>query len=69
MSTMPPRSWSVLICSGAVGSGKSEMKRLAIKAISEVSVASHGKKGYKLGGQVANAEVCSLMRTSEVQKG
>lgn len=33
------------------------MRRLAIKAISEVSVASHGKKGYKLGSQVANAQV------------
>lgn len=45
-----------------MGSGKSEMKRLAIKAISEVSVANHGKKGYKLGGQVANAEVSLAAR-------
>jgi len=40
-----------------MGSGKSEMKRLAIKAISDVSVASPGKKGAKIGGQIANAEV------------
>ena len=43
-----------------MGSGKSEMRRLAIKAISEVSVASQGKKGYKLGGQIANAEVSAV---------
>lgn len=40
-----------------MGSGKSEMRRLAIKAISEISVASPGKKGAKVGSQVANAEV------------
>ena len=43
--------------SGAVGGGKTEMRRLAIKAISEVSVATPGKKGSKIGGQIANAEV------------
>ena len=43
-----------------MGSGKSEMRRLAIKAVSEVSVASQGKKGYKLGGQIANAEVSAV---------
>ena len=43
--------------SGAMGSGKSEMRRLAIKAISEVSSASSGKKGSKVGAQVVNAEV------------
>jgi chitin synthase len=48
---------TLLNCSGAIGSGKTEMRRLAIKAICEVSVASPGKKGAKLGGQVANAEV------------
>ena len=40
-----------------MGSGKTEMRRLAIKAITEVSAASPGKKGAKVGGQVANAEV------------
>lgn len=35
------------------------MRRLAIKAVSEVSVAPHGKKGYKVGNQIANAEVCA----------
>jgi hypothetical protein len=54
--------------SGAVGSGKSEMRRLAIKAIAEVSVANHGKKGYKLGPQVANAQV-RRYRTTLVSAG
>lgn len=50
--------------SGAVGSGKTEMRRLAIKAIAELGVAAPGKKGAKIGPQVANAEVsdCSTMR-------
>jgi len=43
-----------------MGSGKSEMRRLAIKAISEVSVASPGKKGSKVGAQFANAEVSDV---------
>jgi chitin synthase len=43
--------------SGVVGSGKTELRRLAIKAISEVSVAQPGKKGSKNGSQIANAEV------------
>lgn len=43
--------------SGAVGSGKTEIRRLAIKAILELSSAASGKKGSKIGPQVANAEV------------
>ncbi|ORY22433.1 chitin synthase-domain-containing protein [Naematelia encephala] len=50
------RQDQIMLMSGAMGSGKSEMRRLAIKAISEVSVAPAGKKGYKVGGQVANAQ-------------
>ncbi|ODO09469.1 hypothetical protein I350_03069 [Cryptococcus amylolentus CBS 6273] len=46
----------VIITNGPMGSGKSELKRLAIEAISEVSVATPGKKGSKLGLQVASAE-------------
>ncbi|KAL1408451.1 Chitin synthase, class 5 [Vanrija albida] len=46
----------ILLLSGASGSGKTEMRRLAIKAISEVAVAPPGKKGYKVGQQIANAE-------------
>jgi chitin synthase len=45
-----------------VGSGKSEMKRLAIRAISEISAASPGKKGSKVSGQIANAEVSNAVR-------
>ncbi|KAK4689794.1 chitin synthase, partial [Tremellales sp. Uapishka_1] len=46
----------IIIMNGATGSGKTEMRRLAIKAIAEVSSASPGKKGAKVAGQVANAE-------------
>nr|XP_031861862.1 uncharacterized protein CI109_002691 [Kwoniella shandongensis]KAA5528934.1 hypothetical protein CI109_002691 [Kwoniella shandongensis] len=46
----------IVVMSGPVGSGKTELRRLAVKAISEVSVASPGKKGSKIGGQIANAE-------------
>jgi chitin synthase len=40
-----------------MGSGKTEMRRLVIKAIAEVAIAAPGKKGAKLGGQIANAQV------------
>ncbi|OCF41838.1 chitin synthase [Kwoniella heveanensis CBS 569] len=50
------RQDQIVVTSGPVASGKSEMKRLAIKAISEVSVAAPGKKGAKIGSQIANAE-------------
>lgn len=45
-------------CSGPTGSGKSELKRLAIEAITQVSLANPGKKGSKIGLQVSSAEVC-----------
>lgn len=51
---------SLITASGPTGAGKSELRRLAIKAILELSVSSPGKKGAKLGGQVANAEVSVL---------
>jgi hypothetical protein len=38
------------------------MKRLAIRAISEISAASPGKKGSKVSGQIANAEVSNAVR-------
>ncbi|OCF76617.1 chitin synthase [Kwoniella mangroviensis CBS 8886] len=50
------RQDQIVVLNGSVGSGKTEMRRLAIKAISEVSVAAPGKKGSKAGSQVANAE-------------
>ncbi|KAK8846712.1 hypothetical protein IAR55_005799 [Kwoniella newhampshirensis] len=50
------RQDQIIVMSGPVGSGKTEMRRLAIKAISEVSVASPGKKGSRIGSQIANAE-------------
>ncbi|WRT65066.1 uncharacterized protein IL334_002008 [Kwoniella shivajii] len=50
------RQDQIVILSGPVASGKSEMRRLSIKAISEVSAAAPGKKGSKTGSQVANAE-------------
>ena len=40
-----------------MGSGKTETRRLAIKAISEVAVPGPGKKGSKIGTQIANAQV------------
>ncbi|RXK42203.1 chitin synthase [Tremella mesenterica] len=50
------RQDQIMVLNGASGSGKTEMRRLAVKAISEVSVASPGRKGAKVGPQVANAE-------------
>jgi chitin synthase len=47
-----------LTFSGLAGSGKSETRRLAIRAICELSSPAHGKRGSKIGSQVANAEVC-----------
>ncbi|KIM80662.1 glycosyltransferase family 2 protein [Piloderma croceum F 1598] len=46
---------SVLL-SGETGSGKSESRRLAIKALLELSVSSPGKKGSKLAAQVPASE-------------
>lgn len=46
----------LLISSGEVGSGKSENRRLAIKAILELGVSNPGKKGSKLGGQIPSSE-------------
>lgn len=37
------------------------MRRLAVKALVELSVASPGKKGSKLGHQIPNAEVSRLL--------
>jgi chitin synthase len=37
------------------------MRRLAIKAVSEVAVAPSGKKGSKIGAQIANAQVSSVI--------
>jgi len=46
-----------LTLSGLAGSGKSETRRLAIRAICELSTPAQGKRGSKIGSQVANAEV------------
>ena len=43
-------------CSGETCSGKSENRRLAIKAILELSVSNPGKKGAKLSTQIPSAE-------------
>ncbi|BEI80622.1 hypothetical protein CcaverHIS002_0111510 [Cutaneotrichosporon cavernicola] len=45
----------LLLMSGATGSGKSELRRLAVKAIAEVSAPPPGKKAHKLPSQIANA--------------
>lgn len=45
-----------IIFSGETGSGKSENRRLAIKAILELSVSNPGKKGHKLGVQIPASE-------------
>ena len=42
--------------SGETGSGKSESRRLAIKALLELSVSSPRKKGSKLAAQVPASE-------------
>ena len=42
--------------SGETASGKSENRRLAIKALLELSVSNPGKKGSKLASQVPAAE-------------
>lgn len=44
-------------CSGETGSGKSELRRLATKALIDFSVPGVGKKGAKLAQQIPNAEV------------
>jgi chitin synthase len=44
------------LTSGETGSGKSENRRLAIKALLELSVSNPGKKGSKLGTQVPASE-------------
>lgn len=46
--------------SGPTGSGKTELKRLAIEAITQISLANPGKKGSKIGVQVSSAEVCPI---------
>jgi chitin synthase len=46
-----------MLCgSGETGSGKSENRRLAIKALLEMSVSNPGKKGSKLGAQIPASE-------------
>nr|ODN91163.1 chitin synthase [Cryptococcus depauperatus CBS 7841] len=45
-----------IITNGAVGSGKTELKRMAIEAISQVSISTSSKKGSKIGLQVSSAE-------------
>jgi chitin synthase len=54
---MPQPSGTLLtICSGETGSGKSENRRLAIKALLELSVSNPGKKGSKLANQLPASE-------------
>ncbi|KZP20345.1 glycosyltransferase family 2 protein [Athelia psychrophila] len=45
-----------ILLSGETGSGKSENRRLAIKAFLELSVSNPGKKGSKLAAQVPASE-------------
>ncbi|SJX63440.1 probable Chs8-Chitin Synthase 8 [Sporisorium reilianum f. sp. reilianum] len=45
-----------LLMAGDTSSGKSEVRRLAIRALIDLSVAAPGKKGAKLGVQVPSAE-------------
>ncbi|KAG5643421.1 hypothetical protein DXG03_000965 [Asterophora parasitica] len=45
-----------IVFSGETGSGKSENRRLAIKALLELSVSNPGKKGSKLATQVPASE-------------
>ncbi|KAF7973093.1 hypothetical protein HWV62_16302, partial [Athelia sp. TMB] len=45
-----------ILLSGETGSGKSENRRLAIKAFLELSVSNPGKKGSKLSAQVPASE-------------
>ena len=52
---MPPRLKKVH-GSGETASGKSENRRLAIKAFLELSVSNPGKKGSKLGAQIPASE-------------
>lgn len=49
--------------SGESGSGKSELRRLAIKALVDLSLSNPGKKGSKLGQQIPNAEVSRVTRS------
>jgi chitin synthase len=48
-----------------VGSGKTETRRQAIRAIAELSVPASGKKGSKIGSQIANAEVSTSIIAPE----
>ncbi|CDS01674.1 hypothetical protein [Sporisorium scitamineum] len=45
-----------LLMAGDTSSGKSQVRRLAIRALIDLSVAAPGKKGSKLGVQVPSAE-------------
>lgn len=46
-----------LLRSGETGSGKSEARRLSIKAISQLSAVGMGKRPMKMAAQIANGEV------------
>ena len=50
------------IFSGETGSGKSEARRLSIKAISQLSAVGMGKRSAKMATQVANGEVSQAQR-------
>lgn len=56
MTFTPTLYRNVQCCSGETCSGKSENRRLAIKAILELSVSNPGKKGAKLSAQIPSAE-------------
>ncbi|GAC95183.1 glycosyltransferase [Pseudozyma hubeiensis SY62] len=45
-----------LLMAGDTSSGKSEVRRLALRALIDLSVAPPGKKGFKLGVQIPSAE-------------
>ena len=47
---------AAFLCSGEIGSRRSESRRLAIKTLLELSVSNLGKKGSKLVSQVLAAE-------------
>ena len=50
--------------SGETGSGKSEARRLSIKAISQLSAVGMGKRSAKMATQVANGEVSEARYTA-----
>ena len=56
LSLQPP--WLIIpfVYSGETASGKSEVRRLALKTLVDLSVTAPGKKGSKLGFQVPSAE-------------